>query len=796
MFRLNLKIALRNLLKHKVYTLINILGLSIGMASCILIFIFIQFQLSYDKGYKNGDRIVRFGTYWKYNSFVDYSAGSPIPFAAAARLELPEVEKMAIVSKNGGVAIVKDNLGKEKIKTAVTVYFAEPEITDIFELSWIAGKPGKEFAAPNTVILSETNARNFFGSAENALGKSFTFWNDMNLKVVGVFKDLPVSTSVPLNIVISFASSWQRRDKSWDSVSSQSQCFAVIKDGYSMGALQASLDRFNKIHFTDKKISGNQISVLQPLAEIHFSEKYGNFADTTVTKKEIYGLATIGLFLIVTACINFINLATAQSVNRSKEVGVRKVMGSKRNQLVVQFLTETVAVTFISLLLACILSELALPAMQNLFKGGVIFSLFGHPAIVVFMLILVVFVSFLAGFYPAMVMSGFSPALAIKNKVTVNAGSLSLRKVLVVVQFAITIILIISTIVIMKQMQYIREKPLGFNSEAIAMVDIPGDSAARTGMKNFRERVLQIPGVEMASFCVRPPFSGSMNTTSFSFNGRENTDFEVRLTPADEYYFKLFDLKFVAGKEFLKSDTATGYVANETFIRKVGITDPQAALGKIIDQNGRVAPIVGVVKDFNDQSLKESISPMVFYQERRQYYNLAVKLDKQHILPAMKQVEALWNSYFPNEVYDVKFLDEDITTYYETERVMGFLFKVFAGVIIFISFIGLFGLISFVATQRTKEVAIRKVLGASTFDLVKMLNGSFMIMVFIANIVAWPLAYLLVSHWLSGFAYRMDLSIWPFILAMCISMLITLITVSVRSFKAATANTIDALKYE
>jgi len=791
-----LKIALRNLLKHKVYTLINILGLSIGMASCILIFIFIQFQLSFDKGYKNEDRIYRFVTDWKYNSFVDYSSGSPIPFAAAARVELPELEKAATISKHGGVVIVKDSNGKEKIKTIKDVFFAEPELFDIFELTWISSKPGKEFSEPNTVVLSEATAKQFFGSAEKAIGSNFTFWNQMNLKVIGVFNDLPISSSMPLQIVISFQSSYDRYDKNWDNVSSMSQCFALLKKGASMVELQASLDRFNKIHFTDKKIAGNQISVLQSIKDIHFSERYNNFANTSITKKEIYGLAIIGLFLMVTACINFINLATAQSVNRSKEVGVRKVMGSERNQLIAQFLTETVAITLLSLLIACILSELALPMMQNLFKGGVVFSLFGHQVIIVFMIALVIFVSFTAGFYPAIVMSGFSPALAIKNKVAVNSGNLSLRKILVVVQFSITIILIISTIVIMKQMQYVREQPLGFNSNAISMVSMPGDSTARTRMQSFKERVLTIPGIEMASYCIRPPLSESMNTTSFKFNGQENTDFEVRLTPSDENYFKLFDLKFVAGKAYLKSDTATGYVTNETFIKKVGITDPQAALGKIIDQNGRVAPIVGVVKDFNDQSLKQSISPMIIFQEKRQYYMMALKLDKQQILPAMKQVETLWNNYFPNEVYDAKFLEEDINSYYETEKIMGFLFRIFAGVIIFISFIGLFGLISFVAMQRTKEVAIRKVLGASTFELVKMLNGSFLLLVFIANIVAWPLAYLFVSKWLSGFAYRMNLSIWPFILAMCISMLITLITVSIRSFKAAKANTIDALKYE
>jgi putative ABC transport system permease protein len=796
MFKLNLKIALRNLFKNKSYTLINILGLSIGMASCILIFIFIKYQLSFDRFNRHEDRIVRFVTDWKYNSYTDYSSGAPMPFGAAARTELSGIDKIASIGKNGGVIIVKDPKGNITYKDSKTVYFAEPGIFDILTFDWIGSKPGKEFAAPNKVVLSEKTAKLFFGSAKQAMGKNFTFWNSINLKVIGVFKDLPSETSLPLNIVLSFVSTPYSKNQDWQSVSSYNQCYALLKKGVTPDDVQRSLHLFNYRHYTSKNLAGNQISVLQSLRDIHFSERYGSFADTSITKKEIYALAVIGLFLILTACINFINLATAQSVNRSKEVGVRKVMGSGRKQLVFQFLTETFAITIISLILACILSELAIPTMENLFKGNVVFSLFKDPVIFAFMIVLILLVSFLAGFYPAMVMSGFSPALAIKNKVKVDSGSLSIRKVLVVVQFSITIILIISTLVIMKQMKYVREKPLGFNTEAIAMINIPGDSVLRTRMHSFKEQVAKISGVQKVSYCMRPPLSESVSSTNFRLNGQENKDFEVRLTPTDEDYFSVFGLEVIAGHIFKASDTTNGYVANETFVRKVKLPNAQAAIGTMMEQNGYKARIVAVVKDFNDQSLREKISPMVFYQYKKQYYSMAVKFDKSQMISAMKKIEALWASTFTNEVYGSVFLDDDINNYYENERNTGFLFRVFAAVIIFISFIGLFGLISFVATQRTKEVAIRKVLGASTIELIKMLNGSFILMVFIANLVAWPLAYIFVSKWLSGFAYRMNLSVWPFVAAMIISMMITLITVSIRSYKAATENTIDALKYE
>lgn len=471
-------------------------------------------------------------------------------------------------------------------------------------------------------------------------------------------------------------------------------------------------------------------------------------------------------------------------------------MGGKRKQLIVQFLTETFALVVIALLFACMLTELAIPLMENLFRNQITFSLFGHPIIFVFMTLLVAFVSFLAGFYPALIISGFNPALAIKNKVSLNNNGLSLRKILVVVQFAITVMLIIGTLVIVRQMKYLQQKPLGFSSNAVAMVGMPGDSTSKSRHDLFKDKVLKIPGVQMLSYCQVPPLSQDVSSTDFSFNGLKNNDFEVRLCNADADYFKLFDLKIIAGKVFMKSDTNNGYVVNETFLKRVGITDPQLAIGKIIKTSYSSTPIVGVVKDYNDKSLKENISGLAISSDKGQYWQAAIKLDGPNMVPAMQQIEALWNETFPQSVYGAGFVDERISSYYESEAIMGILFKVFAAVIIFISFIGLFGLISFVAAQRTKEVAIRKVLGASTFELVKMLNGSFLVMVFLANLVAWPLAYLFVSKWLSTFAYRIELSVWPFVLAMCVSMIITLITVSIRSYKAATANTIDALKYE
>ena len=793
MFKLNLKLAFRNLWKFKGYSLINIAGLSIGMASCILIFIFVNYQTSFDSHFVNNDRIYRVVSNWEYAAGTDASSGVPVPLANAMRQDLPQLEKVAAMQSTNAVIMVKNESGEVRIKESSGAQFVQPQFFDIFQFTWLSSKP--TLVDPNTVALSEEKAIKYFGDWRQAIGKSILLNNRTLLKVTGVFQTPPANTTLPIHVAVSYATYSGKDSKSWGSVNSSSECYVLAKDGLSAADLQGPLEKFTT-KYEDKNATGRQFYTFQTLPDIHYQEKYGNIAGQTLAKKEIYGLLVIAVFLLITACINFINLATAQAVNRSKEVGVRKVMGSRRQQLVTQFLLETLTITLLALFVAGVLAEMALPHLENLFRQKLAFSLFQQPVILVFMLAMVGVVTFLAGFYPAMIMSGFNPALALKNKVTANASGLSLRKVLVIVQFAITVVLIIGTLVILRQMDYLRKKPLGFDAAAVSMVNIPGDSTSKKKYDTFRAQLLAMKEVQLVSFCQAPPSSSNVMENTFSFNGKENKDFAIRVAVADENYYKLFDLKVLAGKVYRKSDTLSGYVVNETFLKKMSITHPQDVIGKELNQSGRKGTIVGVIQDFNDKSLRESISPLAIYSSKNEYYTLAIKMNLKEMIPAMKKIEVLWNNNFPNHIYNASFVKDEINNYYEGERIMGVLFKVFAAIIIFISFIGLFGLISFVATQRTKEVAIRKVLGASTFELVRLLNGSFLMMVFIANLIAWPLAYIFTTTWLSAFTYRIELTIWPFLIAMMISMLITLVTVSLRSYRAAIANTINALKYE
>jgi len=798
MFKLNLKIAFRNLWKNKGYTLINLGGLSVGMAGCILVFIFIRYQLSYDQQYKNKDRIYRVVSKATYTEGVGFDKGVPMPLTQALKNDFGMLEEAAALQGDWGILKVKDATGRVRVKTEERTFYAAPDFFRMFNYTWLQGNPERALAAPNTVAISKETASRFFGDWRKAMGQVINYENKSDLKVTGVFEDMPEHTSNNIKIAISYASFKDRRLDKWAAISSDSECYIMLKKGVTISDLEGPKNALIKKYYVNTGGVGKPDHIFQPLTDIHRDTNFGNFSGKSTSKGEMLGLIVIGMFLLITACINFINLSTAQAVSRSKEVGVRKVLGSGRRQLIIQFLTETITLTLLAALLACALSELAMPSLAALFQDKFSVNLLENPSILIFLIGLVVLVGLIAGFYPAMVLSGFSPVLAIKNKLSMgNGGGAAMRKVLVVAQFAITIVLITGTVVVLMQMKFMRDKPLGFNTSAIAIISLPNDSISLTKYDILKARILKEPGVLSASFCSTGPSSDNTVLNAFGFGRKENEDFQVNTKSVDEDYFSTFGIKLLAGRALSHSDTIKEFVVNETLLRRLNVTDPDKAIGtQILFGNELSGPVVGVVKDFNDKSLREVISPILFTTRKKQAANLAIKMDVKQIPVVMARTEKIWNTYYSEYMYHCSFVDQDISRYYESERIMGTLFKIFASVIIFIAFIGLFGLISFVATQRTKEMAIRKVLGASTLELVKMLNTSFIVLVLIANLVAWPIAYILISKWLSGYTYRIELSFWPFVMAMSVSLLITLVTVSLRSYRAANANPVDALKYE
>jgi len=576
MFKLNLKIALRNLWKYKGYTFINIAGLSIGLAACLLIFIFLRYQLSFDKGYENNDRIYRVVSSWTYpgeNEF--YSKGVPRPLAAAVRNDFPQAEQVAAVQESGGIIKVAATTTRPEVKEASNVYYIEPQFFDIIKIKWLEGEPRKALSVPNTVTLSKKTADKYFGKWQDAVGKNIRFSNRLDLKVTGVFEDFPDNSSFPFNVVISYLTYKDESLNSWQSVSSSSECYVLLKKGADASALKAPVLKLIDKYY-EKGSVGKEHHYFQPLSDIHYNEKFSNFNNKVMPEGQIIGLIVIGSFLLLTACINFINLATAQAVSRSKEVGIRKVMGSRRKQLVWQFLSETALITVIALLIASVLTELALPGMRNLFSGDISFSLFGHPVIFIFMTLLVLVVSFLAGFYPAMIVSGFSPALAIKNKISAaNAGAIGLRRALVVIQFAITSVLIVGTLVVINQMSYMRAKSLGFDTNAIALVDVPSDSLSQLKFNTLKEKILHINGVKAVSFSNAAPSSNNNNTSSFKYNSTKDENFQLSVKSTDRDYINTFSLKLIAGRTLSKTDTLKETIVNETLLKKTQHQQPQ-----------------------------------------------------------------------------------------------------------------------------------------------------------------------------------------------------------------------------
>ncbi|WP_448633709.1 ABC transporter permease [Pedobacter panaciterrae] len=800
MFYINIKIALRNLWKHRGYTFINTVGLSIGMTCALIIFLFIRQYLSADNFHPNADRIFRVVSLGNGTEGKVPMMGVPVPMAGALRTDFPQLEKVAnLVQGYHLVEVVgEDRSTKQYYKEYGTAFYTDPAIFDIFNFPWALGEPAS-LNAPNHIALTQSTATQYFGNWQNAMGKKLKLNGDETFyEVTGIIKDLPKNTDFPIHLVISYQNFGNATSMRWNSVNMGHNCYVMVKPNTDIKQLQVQLDGYTKKYY-DAKDPLSNTHLFQPFSDVHLDSKFGNFSPRRYTPLQINSLRILGSLILLIACINFINMATAQAIGRSKEVGIRKVLGSNRKQLLFRFLAETFVITFVAITIACIATEIALPAVGNFLGQQIPFNILQYPVILAFILILWLAVSFLAGLYPAVFVSGYNPINALKNKISQgNKGIWSLRSVLLIFQFTITLIFIIGTLVVLKQIDYFKNKSLGFNNNAILQVDVPTDSISKTRFDTFKQKLLQRSGVEMVTYAYTPPSTSSNNFTSFYFNNSsQKTDFLLCNKPADEDYFKIFGLKMIAGKPLSKSDTVNGYILNETLLHKLHLKDPKDALGKYIQLNRRpLAQIIGVVKDFNNLSLHGDISPVIFYTSKEEYASAFVKLNPLHMQETVKEIGADFKSTFPDQFYEPSYYDEYIANYYIVEGKTAVLLSFFTSVAIFISCFGLFALISFVAVQRTKEMAIRKVLGATTIELISVLNQSFMKMIVIANLIAWPLAYILLNRWLQGFAYKIDLPMLPFVLAALGSIGIIVLTVALRTYKMTTANPVEALKYD
>jgi putative ABC transport system permease protein len=776
------KIAWRNIVHHKGYTAINISGLTVGIAACLLIFVVIQYELSFETFRPNFKNIYHVVTQQTREEGFSYNPGVPVPVTEALRLDFPQA-KIAAINSN---------------------YGSQVTVPDIFSATWLAGDKNA-LAEPNMVIIDKSSAAKYFGDWKNAMGKTLRMDNVLTLKVAGVIDDARPNSDLPLKILVSFIT-WKQHPNdynyfsNWHAISSNHQVFMQLPANESVDRINGQLKMFNHRHSGDKGKVG-QVNFLQPLNEMHFDTRFGNtLGDHMTTKSTLRILSFIAILMIVMASINFINLSTAQSVGRSKEVGIRKVLGSSRGQLIGQVMGETTIIVVSSVLLAIIAAKIALPYLKNIASVPDSISLLNVGSLLFLVLVTIVVIT-LSGIYPALVVSGFKPVLALKNKITAaSIGGIPLRRGLVVLQFGISQLLIIGTIIAIKQMNFVNEADLGFNKSAVLIIPGYTDSISLRKIDAFKQQLLQNAEVKSVSFSSDAPSSENNWGTNFYFdhNGKEN-GITTFLKYGDADYFKTFGMHFVAGKGYDPSDTIKQVVVNETFLAKLGIKKPEDAIGKTVRLGGNKAtwaPITGVVKDFKTNSLRDVVKPIVISPAKKFESQIALKIETKNLSRTVAKLQKQWENMYPEYAYNGYFLDDNIAQFYKQENQLALVYKIFAGIAIFISCLGLYGLVSFMVVQRTKEVGVRKVLGASVKSIVFLFSKEFIILIAISFLIAVPVSWYMMSGYLQTFVYRINITVDVFLLALVSSIILAWITVGYKAVKAALANPVRSMRSE
>lgn len=800
------RIALRNLKGHKAFSVINIAGLAVGIASCLLLFTVVKYELSYEKFQPEYPQIYHVVSSDKFSDGTTYNPGVPFPAVDALRIDFPQITFGSLWASYGSQVTVLDNAShsasNKKFIEESGFFFCDPQFFKVFHYDWLAGDPSV-LNDPNNTVLTQKLAAKYFGDRKNAMGQFLKLDNVATVKVAGILKDPPANTDFPLSIVTSFKTAkanpvtYTYADN-WNSISSNFQVFLLLPKNISPGWVDKQLISFTQKNYQNK-LGGSSIRshFLQPLSQVHFDKRFPNFGDHTTSKSTLLTLSLIGLFIILMACINFINLSTAQAVGRSKEIGIRKVLGSSRRQLFMQIIGETTMIVLSAVFLAIFIAFFSLPLIKNIAGIHDSVSFFTADGLL-FLVALIIVVVLLAGTYPALILSGFRPVQALKNKITsATVGGISLRRGLVVTQFSISQILVIATIVAIAQMNFVKNADLGFNQDAVLLFSANTDSAFHSRQQAYKEKLLELPGVQAVSFNIDAPSSENGWFSNFAYDHRPDEKFQVGLKFADEDYFKTFGIRFLAGHAYAKSDTAKEIVINETLLHSLNVKDPQEAVGKEIRVGGNSwKTISGVVKDFKTNSLREAIKPTILLEGQKYYGITAVKLHSQNIPKTKAKIESLWNDYFPEYAYTSSFMDENIAKFYQQEDQLAVLYKTFAAIAIFISCLGLYGLVSFMAVQKTKEIGVRKVLGASVKNIVYLFSKEFTILILVASFIAVPVAWYVMNHWLENFTFRIKMNAWIFIIAVLISVFIAWIAVGFKSIKAALANPVKSLRSE
>ncbi len=793
MFKNYFKTALRALLKQKLFSLINVFGLAVGLAVTLLIVLYLQAELNYDKSFAHGEqiyRVLRKSAVNEQGYLIGITAG---PYAAALKNDLPESirDALRVLPSDGLVTHAHHSFMEKKF------FLADENFFEFFSFPLAQGDPASALANPNGVVLTAAMARKYFG-ADEPLGKALRVDDRYDFIVTGVLAEKLGRTHLDFDFVASLKS-LEREEWIKDWWNNNFLTYVQIDNPQEAQRVEARLPTFIDKYLGEAfKRNGRRIDLtLQPLAEVYFQKDIRYESGVRHGDKQaVYIFGALALFILLIACINYMNLTTARAGRRAREIGVRKVLGAPRLRLVAQFLGESFLLTTLAVIVAIAAGELLLPWFNTAFELDLAMN-FADPLLPAAVLGLLFVVTLLAGSYPAFLLSGFLPVRVLKGRFSQQAAEVFIRKGLVVFQFSISAVMIIATLLVGKQLDFMRQKDLGFQAEQVLLVPI-NNPEMRRQQETFVERVRQEAGIVNATALSGPP-GGFHDAMSFTIAGKDE-NFRLRTVYTDFDYVETLGLKIIAGRNFSRdfaTDKTQAVLLNETAVKMLGWTNEEV-LGKTIRNtmfDTTRCHVVGVVRDFHFSSLKENIDPL-FISMRPHANVFALKVEPAHLSTALAAAQKQWAAISPAYPFELTFLDETFFRLYQQEQREAKLFTIFAVIAIIIAGLGIFALASYAAEERTKEIGVRKVLGASVSNIFNLLSKEFVRLVVLANLVAWPIAWWAMNQWLQDFAYRTTMDWQLFALAGGLVLLIALLTVSTQALKAALANPVEALRYE
>lgn len=805
MFRNYIKVAYRNLIRHKGYSFINLIGLTIGMACCLLIALYVHDELSFDQYHKNAHRIYRVLHVFGKGEDVEkvspptpeeYQVWGSAPIGAVLATNFPEVRK--VVQMSGPLELLFQ-YGEKRFMEDKVMYM-DSTVFDVFSWKLLAGNPDKALVDPNSIVLTESIAKKYFGDT-NPIGQTILIENKRPYTVTGIMEDVPANSHFTFDVLLPMSRLRQLRPNMFDQWGNVDfYTYLLVGEQTVMASLQEKVISFLKQNVTGMPDKGYTIS-FEPMLEAYLYSKASRQPGVTGNLSNIYIFSCIAIFILLLACINFMNLATARSMERAKEVGVRKVIGANQVGLIYQFLIESINLSLLAAVLAMVLAALSLPAVEHLSGKALSYSMLLSWEVVLTVLGLALVVGIFAGSYPAWFLARYRPAVVLKGVFKTSFTGVALRKVLVVFQFSLSMALIVGTVIVYSQLDYLRTKDLGFQQEQMLVIDFGYDMLVKQKVETIKKVFTNHPDVLSASASRAVPGESipSADTEIQSAQGNmKNTS--PLLYEVDFDFIPHYEIEMAAGRAYSRdfmADTVQSLVLNEAAAKLYGFEQPEDAIGQRFSQWGREGTIIGVVKDFNYQSLHNNIEPLSLRLSTGDSFSrLSLRLKSNNLSETIAELEQMWRELVPQRPFLYSFLDESFNQQYQADQRFGRVFSVFAGLAIFIACLGLWGLVTYTTEQRTKEIGIRKVLGASVHSIMTLLSKDFLKLVLVAAIIAFPVAWYFMHEWLQDFPYRIDVPFWVFLATGVLAAVVAFLTISYKTFRAANANPVKNLRTE